>query len=402
MRHIAYISVDGLLEPLGASQVQKVLEGLSVPGDIRFTVFSLEKPKSLVDRHHVTLTRRTLAKQNIHWLHYPYQNGLKGIFKNLATLTQAVDDLVENDSVCLIHARSYLAGLIAQVMWIAHGIPYVFDFRGYWIDERIEEGRWFTNSLAIAGGRSIERHLFQNAHAIVSLTESAAEDIRTGKFGKVRDSSVFVIPTCVDGTAFQLAARDVQRPSQLRGKNVVGYVGSLNASYLVEESLRLVAYILKTDPSAFFLGLTGQTSELERSALSAGIPAERMLIRGVAHSEMPQWLGWIDWGLLLLQTNAAKRASMPTKLAEFLAVGVRPIHHGCNEDVAFWVRKAGTGLSLSTLDEYSMAKIARALAATSSDSELIEGWQRTSQHFSMETGVLRYREIYDHVLKQAS
>lgn len=395
MRHIIYISVDGILEPLGESQVRRILEGLSADGRQRFTLFTLEKSNNLEDVTRVRACKKALAEKNIEWHYYPYQSDFQGIAKNLVILTQAIGELVERDPCSLVHARSYLAGTVADMIWLAYQTPYVFDFRGYWIDERIEEKRWFTNPISIASARIVERRLFQNASGIVSLANPAADDIRNGRFGDMHGKPIVVIPTCVDDSIFSMAHRSTARPAHLKGKTIIAYVGSLNASYMIDESLHWVAHLLESDPKMFFLGLTSQTQRLRRAALRADIPMDRMEIRSVAHDEMPEWLGRIDWGLLLLNSNVAKRGSMPTKLGEFVAAGIRPIHHGCNEDVTYWVEQAGTGISVAQVTDVEMHDVADVLSHADDLPSVEGGWKRVREHFGLESGIRRYQALYD-------
>jgi hypothetical protein len=131
-----------------------------------------------------------------------------------------------------------------------------------------------------------------------------------------------------------------------------------------------------------------QCRELERAA---GIADERCTNVTVHHDAMPRWMALVDWGLLLLTTSIAKRGSMPTKLAEFFASGVRPVFIGCNEEVGRWVNAAGSGLVLgSTSDEELRAAAAR-ISASAPDPELLRrARESTAPHFSLRSGVDRY------------
>lgn len=394
--HIIYLSFDGLLEPLGETQVVRLVEELNRTMDLRFTIVSLEKRSDLANTLQLNNLQERLRDQGISWHHHPYEKGAGGAARNVSMMLYDVGQLAEDSGCSLLHARSYLAAAVCDTLKAANGTPYVFDFRGYWIDERIEEGRWFINPIAVAAGRAIERRLFGHANAIVSLAQPAADDIQRGRFGDVGSTPIAVIPTCVDATRFNLNQRTVPRPRALAGKNVVGWVGSLNASYLVQESLELTRWILEYDPDAFFLGLTGQVTQLRERALAAGIPETRMLIQPVQHADMPQWLGWIDWGLLLLKTNVAKRGSMPTKLGEFLASGVRPIYHGCNEDMESLVTASGTGVHVDfskPLEEFALDIIHSEKTVS-----LEEGWNRVEDRLSLRAGVEMYARLYDLLL----
>lgn len=392
--HVVYVTFDGIMEPLGESQVVRFVEGINSVTDVNFTIVSLEKGNDLQDSIRRNALRTRLLEQGIEWEPEPYRGGSLGVCGNLAQMVQLVGQITENQGIDLLHARSYLPALVCETIQAAYDVPVIFDFRGYWIDERIEEGRWFTNPLSIEAGRGIERHLFQNASAIVSLTRTAAEDIQNGRFGYVH-APIVVIPTCVDTNRFNLEQRKVPRPTVLEGKNVIGWVGSMNASYLVDESLELTRWILEEDPNAFFLALTQQVADLRERALGVGVPESRMMIESVHHSEVPRWLGWMDWGLLLLRENTAKRGSMPTKLGEFLASGVRPIYHSCNQDMAGLMEESGSGIQVDL--SLPLRDVALELVRGDKISSN-KGWRRVQNRLSLSAGVDSYSRLYDLLL----
>jgi glycosyltransferase involved in cell wall biosynthesis len=131
-----------------------------------------------------------------------------------------------------------------------------------------------------------------------------------------------------------------------------------------------------------------------------GIREDRCLITSVPHDEIHRWLPWIDFGLLLLVSpNDAKRASMPTKLGEFLAAGVSPISYGGNSEVADWVRRTGSGLALNDLSDESLARAARFVAAGAPEpSARMRARQVAEEHFSLDSGAERYNRLFRSIL----
>ena len=126
-------------------------------------VLSLEREDDLRDTRRVDALRRELAEAGIaDWMALRYRTpGARNVATNVADATAVALDFVADESVSLIHARSYLGGMVANAVRKALGTPYLFDMRGYWVDERIEDGRWFTHPIAESGARRIERALFR-------------------------------------------------------------------------------------------------------------------------------------------------------------------------------------------------------------------------------------------------
>ena len=112
-----------------------------------------------------------------------------------------------------------------------------------------------------------------------------------------------------------------------------------------------------------------------------------------------QWLPRLHWALLLLRSSFAKRGSMPTKLAEFFAAGVRPIQHGCNAEVSQWVRESGLGLVLEDLTESGLQRAAEQVARHEpSPGEVARARERTRSHFGLEAGLSAYACILGQLL----
>jgi glycosyltransferase involved in cell wall biosynthesis len=407
MKRLLYLSVDGLLEPLGFSQVVRVIEGVAARG-WRYEVISLEKQKDLANQARVRDVELRLAKAHIRWtrLEWNEAGGASAAASNLSVLTSSALRRVRQGGVDALHARSYVAAAAAHAVWLTTKTRFVFDTRAYWIDERLEDGKWFTTPVRLGFARGLEHQLFANAAGVVTLTELQANDVRSGLFGPAGARPIVCIPTCADYDDF--ARRPLEGcpsiPQDLRdgldGKRVLGVIGSLNRSYCVDETLALARKVLERDANAQVLVLSGQGEAWAQAAARVGVPSARLLIRRANHDDMPQWLSLIDWGLLLLvPSSKAKRASMPTKLAEFFAAGVRPVQAGCNDEVSDWVRRAGSGLSLASLDEASLGKAADFIVSRHSNAELERARALTFEHFSLEHGIRRYDELWQRVFR---
>lgn len=176
---ILYISFDGALQPLGHSQVVRLLLLLAGAGH-RYSLVTLERVADLGAPERVNALRGQLTSAGIKWRHGTYHEGAKGVARNLGQVTRMVEQAIREDEIGLVHARGYQPAVVARWLRARQGLPYIFDFRGLWVDERLEEGRWFTNPAALGLARYVERALFQDAAAVVSLAEPGADLLRSG------------------------------------------------------------------------------------------------------------------------------------------------------------------------------------------------------------------------------
>jgi hypothetical protein len=406
---LVYVTVDGVLQPLAYSQVCRVLFGLS-RRNIRYRLVTMEKPADLRNRERVAELEEELRAHGIEWAFSAYDEAgtSRSAALNLARLAQNVRHMVSSRPVTLLHARAYHSALIAAAIKRTRGIPYLFDARGRWVDERLAAGRWFKRRPVERAARAVERHLYENASGHVVLTQIHAEDITSGQFGVYNGAPLRVITTCADFASFDLTARQhvraesAQIPAEIRArladKLVIAFIGSNNASYLYDESFALAARILERRADAHLLILTSQQREFEDLARRAGLAGDRHTIASAAHRAMPEWLSHIDWAVQLLNSGTAKRGSMPTKLAEFFAAGVRPVHFGCNDEVSGWVRHAGSGYVLDDLRPEQLDRAADFVATSRSDAALLAtARERTRQHFDLANGLDTYEALLHEV-----
>lgn len=405
---LLYLTQDGLLEPLSQSQVVRVVEALGRRG-WAYRVLSLEKERDLADTRKVRALERRLENAGVRWEWQPFDwsQSVTAAASNLGRLAARAVALARAGRVSGLHARAYVPAVAALAAWNATGLPWVFDARSYWIDERLEEGRWFTSPIRLAVARGLEHQLFASASGVVTLTELQASDVRA-RFPALGPRPVACITTLADYDDFrprrssELDRIPAEVRLQLEGKNVVAIIGSINRSYLVDETIDLAARILARDSNAHLLVLSAQREEYERRLAAAGVALHRVTVSRAEHDAMPQWLALVRWCLLLLNPSSpAKRASMPTKLAELFAAHVRPVQFGCNEEVSSWVRRAGSGLVLSSVDPASLDEAAHFVASDVANATLLQRARRaTREHFSLESGIAKYDALLREVFRR--
>ncbi len=391
--------MDGILQPLGFSQIARPAIALA-PHGFRVTLFSLERAADLRDATRVAGVERKLIEAGVQWRRSTFIPGGSPLTyaRNVARLAWLAA------SALWRHRRlpriSWLrgfpaapAGLILRML----GVPYVYDIRGFWVDQRASSGSW--PRLAITAARALEALYYRLAAAAVTLTELGATDIRRGRFAKWNCAKpIVVIPTCVDYAEFVL---DRHRLAEFKDRLTVGYVGSVNADYGVEASLRLFSYVAAIRPDALLICISEQSEALRKLAIDAGVSKERVRAFSVTHEQMPSLLQQIDWGLLLLKDSEFKRGSMPTKLAEFFATGVRPIHYGCNSELRAWVARTGTGFSLQSLDDDELRAAARRIATSEPDDTSLQRSRSVAEpHFGLRAGTERYASLFRTLITQ--
>jgi hypothetical protein len=184
--------------------------------------------------------------------------------------------------------------------------------RGFWADEKIEVGALRARSPEDAVMRAIERRSARSAGAILTLA-SAAIPVLVARHGQAVEHKTHVIATCVDLARF-VPTEAPPRPVRLL------ISGTLNSRYDVAGMTRFAKHLARRLPVRLEV-LCPDPARWEALLLSEGA-----VVGKADPSEMPAHVAASHAGLALLgqSKTVANKASMPTKLGEFLACG-RPV-----------------------------------------------------------------------------
>lgn len=397
MTSVLYITYDGLLEPLGQSQVLAYLAQLS--SEYRIHVLSFEKKADRKDGEAMAALRARLRKAGIGWTALPYHKTptapatafdvAVGVIVGLALALRSRADI--------LHVRSYVPALIALPIRKITAARLLFDMRGFWADERVDGGLWRKDGQLYRLAKSLEGRFLRSAEHIVTLTNASARELRN--FPALRGSStpISVIPTCADLSTFWPG------PPPPSGDFVFGYVGSVGTWYLFEETLAFFRALLHRRPDARFLIVNRKEHDLIRTLVQkAGIPRDRIELVSARHDEVAALVRRMHLGAALIRPSFSKIASAPTKIAEYLGCGVPCLGNGGVGDVAEILLGRNVGLLLNSFDAASIdAAVDHALALTQNPALRSRCAEVAREVFSLERGVAAYRSIYQALVPPA-
>ncbi len=387
-----------MLEPLGQSQVLAYLVRLAEHRPIH--LISFEKAEDWKNLRQRSQIQQDIAKAGIHWHPLRYHKRPSSI----ATAWDILQGCVVGVWVALryrcriVHARSYVASVMALAVKRLTGAKFIFDMRGFWADERVDGGIWPANSKMYRISKWFERQFLLHANHVVSLTHAAVRVMKQFPYLKETATSFSVIPTCADLAKFTPALSTAsERPFTL------GYVGSAGTWYLFGEVCQAMVALLKINPQSQFLLVNKGEHEFIRDELAnAGIPAENFSIITANHTEVPLLINQMDAGIFFIKPAYSKQASAPTKLAEFLGCGVPCLSNSGVGDMAEVLESEGVGISISNFQEdtleNALAKLIQLAADPHTESLCVSA---AHKHFSLDEGVQRYSQIYSQLDKQA-
>jgi glycosyltransferase involved in cell wall biosynthesis len=396
-----YISYDGMTDPLGRSQVLPYLEALAARGH-KITLLSCEK-RARMDADGPTVGA-ICERAGIEWQPVGYHKRppiLSGML-DVGVLMRRAAALHRRKRFELVHCRSYMAAIAGRSLKRRYGVPFLFDMRGFWADERVERGIWSAGNplfrAAYANFKRLERSFFRNADAIVSLTNCAKREIESWPKDRKPVVSITVIPCCVDLALFDEA--DGQGRGETRRRlgvdesaPVLLYVGSIGGAYLSAEMFQLFRIYRALRPGARFLFVTGHPpEEIERLATQQGVDHAELVVAAGSREEVPSLIAAADLGVSLILPSYSAKASCPTKFGEMLAMGVPVIANTGVGDIAEILHETGAGAVVERYDEASLSKAIAEAEAAAKDPAAIR--KAAVRYFALDDGVERYDAIY--------
>lgn len=395
---VLYVSYDGMLEPLGQSQVVAYLERLAP--DRRIHLISFEKPGDWADGARRQAMRERLAAAGIAWhpLRYHKAPSAPATAYDIAVGTLTAIRLAWRHRLGIVHARSYVPALIGLAVKRATGAKLLFDMRGFWADERVDGGLWSAGGRLYRAAKALERKLLLAADHVVTLTHASEAGIRRLGFLAGRTPPITVIPTCADLDRFS-----IQGPPR-RDPFVLGYVGSAGTWYLLDEMLRCFRLVQVEEPTARLLIVNRDDHAMIREqAKAAGIESAAMEIVAADHGDMPALIGRMSAAMALIKPAYSKIASAPTKLAEYLGCGVPCLCNAGVGDMESILEGHRIGVALKGFSDGELRDGVRRLVALARGPDIQQRSRRVARDlFSLGHGVEAYNAIYEGLAEAAS
>jgi glycosyltransferase involved in cell wall biosynthesis len=407
-RRVLFISYNGMLDPLGQSQVIPYLKVLSAAG-VRFTLLSFEREHAYTPEG-VSKCRelqRELAESNIdwHWLRYHKAPSLPATMFDVTQGVRRAQALVNENQIEMVHARSHIPATIALRLKRRFGLKMIFDVRGLMAEEYVDAGHWRKDSLPYRITKSAERRAFIAADGVVTLTEKIWPIIK--EWDGLRNHEVVheVVPCCADLGLFKFDENERERRRSELGlgdRFVTIYSGSIDGWYLTDKMADFFTTLLKQKPNAYFLWLTpSRHDRIEELMQERGINKDNYGIVAAASRDVPSYLSASDAGLAFIKPCFSKLASSPTKYAEYLGCGLPLIINAGVGDSDSLITDEAAGFLVRDFNEIEYAAAAGAIDAFAGSPGQTRSRMRevAKRLFDVErVGGERYARLYREVL----
>jgi glycosyltransferase involved in cell wall biosynthesis len=358
-KKILYITYDGLTDQLGQSQILPYLRSLAKQG-FQITILSTEKKKRFEQKKDGI--RKSLEEAGIRWemIFFSSRPPVLAKVYDQWNLNRKASRLYKQEKYDFIHCRSYVPVAAAFRLKKRFGVPYLFDMRGFWVDERVDNGQWKLKNpfyrLLYRVYKKKERNYLREASRIIVLTEKGRSELE--QHFSVPARKITMIPCCVDMEHFNYHLFSGEEKKAFRkkinipeGAKVLSYLGALGGWYLTSEMLQFFKTLHERDNQAIFFFITGHApEEILRLASLYGVPSEAIRIKAAERSEVPGYLSVSDWSVFFIRDAYSKKASSPTKQGEIMAMGIPIV---CNDigDTGAIIEKTGAGIVVGGFNE---------------------------------------------------
>lgn len=319
---VLYLSQNGIAEHIGESQIAPYVLGLAALGyKIHLLTTEKEGREALISQY-----QSRFDAAGVKWTKIRYHNRppALGQIRDLVTMTIMALQIARRVQISAIHCRSHPPMLAAIVVKKLTGARLLFDFRDFWADSNMAHGRflplfrWFKRR---------ERGFLKASDQVVTLTDAAARHLAAQypEPDVPAQSKYTVIPCCADFAFFRpmngaaARARLAIRPDA----TTIMYLGSIGATYLLAEMMKLFAELRRLRPHAVFLLVCNNGhDDIKAAAIASSVPLDALRIIHADRSEIPGLIAAADVAVAFKRADLSNLGCSPIKIGEFLACGV--------------------------------------------------------------------------------
>ena len=401
MTRVLYISMNGMTEALGESQVVQYLTELAKNNTIYLLSFEKNNNPEKLER-----IKKTICDSGIHWKHFGYSNHY-GIFSSLSQIIKSffiMSAWIKKENIQVVHARSLIPAFIGVLLKKTSRIQLLFDIRGFAIDEKILEGRLRNNGLLTYTLKKLEAYVYKSADHIVTLTHASKPIIET--LYQINQTKITVIPTCANTQLFKaLPAHEKHLLRKEAGFNEQDIIilrnGSFNKSYDFLAEISLFEQIAALEPRSIFLFLNHDQHDLIRGHLEkSSIPSSKYHVLAVDFHKVSEYLNIADLCVFFVKPSFAKQASAPTKFAEIIACQLYSITNKHYGDMEYYFSSYRVGQLLDLKEVRTNPEAAAIMTLNFINASRYKQENKSDflalykHHFSKDVAIGRYQKIY--------
>jgi glycogen(starch) synthase len=247
-----------------------------------------------------------------------------GEWQLMRALEARIEEVANQIKPDIIHAHSpVLNAMPALSVGCKLEIPVVYEIRAFWEDAAVDHGTTREGSLRYRLTRALETSAIRRANHVFTICEGLRADIVARG---ISASHVTVIPNAVDVETFQLAQPAdpaLQEKWGLKGRTVIGFIGSFYAYEGLDLLVAALPDVIKAHPNACLLLVGGgpQDAALKAQVQSLGLAQHVIFTGRVPHAEVNRYYDLIDMLAYPRHSMRLTELVTPLKPLEAMAQG---------------------------------------------------------------------------------
>ena len=318
------------------------------------------------------------------------------LIKALGKRLERVVDLEQPD---IIHTHSpFLNTLPALKLGRRLGIPVVYEIRAFWEDAAVDHGSYAEGSWKYRLTRMMETRVCRRADHVTVLCNGLKKDLIQRGIPESRITPVFngVNPEEFKPTPLD---EDFQEKYHLKGKTVIGFIGSFYRYEGLDLLIRAFAQIAPRYPDLVLLLVGGGEMEEELKHLAfqhSSIPASQVIFAGrIPHERIPGIYSLIHILVYPRQQMRLTDLVTPLKPLEAMAMGKALVASdvGGHKEL---IHDGENGLLFTAGDEMTLARTLHQLISNDFKRKSLEKsgpvWVNT--HHTWKKTTEFYKDIY--------
>ncbi len=394
-KYCCYISYDGLLDPLGNSQILPYLEGLSESG-FKLIVLSFEK----TDRKKILIEKlnNRLKSKDIKWIYLPFKKQFFGYFRRILKSYYLLKKTSRNKKIILFHTRGILTALVYLISRLK--CPLIYDIRAF-SGEYIDCKRLSSNSIFAYVLMIFEKIIINISSGIVVLDESGLLFLKQN-FKRLK-AEVKVIPTCTDIKKFPIL--DKVSDGRIVNDYRFVFLGGARFPYRPDLAIIFIKRLLENNINCKIDFINERDQDyIKKLCKDFNLSSKNYNIFSLPQKEVSTHLIKYQSGLIFNTSGRWRKMSCPTKLAEYLAAGLHIISLSGIEAINRLSKKQPN--SFEVLEEINFKenltekKIGEIIKNISDPCVSTNARKLANNYFDISIANRQYSELYKKLLKK--
>ena len=370
-KKLTYLSLDSMVEGVGASQVYEYLKKLAPNFHITLVSFEKEEPSPSLAQEFVN--------SGIVWRPILYgKTGINGAIKRLIKLFRIVP------RKGLIHARSDFCSFIAI---LKGNKSVIWDCRALMSDHRKAIGQAGFLNLNFFLFRAMEFVSAKFSRQIIVITNAVVPVI--SRRYHVRPTKFHIIPTCVNLEKFQKVNPLISDEISVLIAGTVGPAYDFELMNQILMKLKKVSNIQVT----LALGKSAYQKSVDF------IYHDQVVTR--THDQMPDLIAEHTIGFAIWKNDLGicLKSVAATKVAEFLAVGRPVVVNSLQGDMSNIIGGAGVGILTDGASPENINSYVEQILVLTRAANLAQNCRSVAEiHFSLDSATAKLNDIYSSIL----